>query len=123
MSSVQSAFSQVPAREKYFVVTSAVSNSAATVNAGSVLEYSMTVSEFAAATAPATPAAAGSLYRDLGKTVTVYDPATNLTVQKFVAAQLVSGPASEGVAATPVTVYLRVFAADTASKVGVARVG
>ena len=123
MSSIQSAFAQVGAREKFLVqVGSAVSGQAVTLKPGKSVEASMTATAFAAAVDAATPAA-GGLYRDMGKTITVYNPATNLVVERYVGAQLVSGSGSEGVATSPVLVYLRVWAALATNTVGVARTG
>jgi len=124
MSSVQSAFAQVGPREKYLVVTilaaSLATGQAVTVKPTFTVSSSMTATEWAAATTGATPVAA-ALYRDVGKTVTVYNPTTNLAVEKFVAAQLVSGAATEGISAAPI--YLRVWAADPLKLVAVSRTG
>ena len=113
MSSVQSAFAQVGPREKFLsVVRAPASGEAVTVKPTFTVSASMTATAFDAATTAATPAVAGSLYRDMGKTVNVYDPVTNLAVRRYVGAQLVAGAVSEGVAASPVLVYLLVWEAN-----------
>jgi hypothetical protein len=124
MSSVQSAFAQVGPREKYLVVTVAAAVGAGTTAAYTTtpLDSTATVAEFAAART-GSALTVGQLYRDLGKTLNVYNPTTNVQVEKYVLAQLVSGSGSEGVATTPVGVYLRVWAADPLAKVAVARTG
>ena len=127
MSSVQSAFAQVGPREKYLVqVGTPASGQAVTVNANQTVSSSMTAAEFGPGAGTATTAAtlaAGALYRDMGKTINVYNPVTNLAVERYVGTQLVAGAATEGFSSSAVLVYIRVWAADPAKTVGVARTG
>lgn len=104
MSSVQSAFSQVAPRGKFLVatkvaaaVTGATLGALMTLNSGAVVTSSMSTADFVAATSPGPAAAVGDLYRDIGKTVTVYDADRLLAVAKYQKVQIVSGEASEGV--------------------------
>jgi hypothetical protein len=125
MSSISASFAQVGTRDKYLLVTSpATGVSDATTGAYTTtpLDDSVTTTVFAAANT-ASALVATELYRDLGKTLTVYDPATNLATEKLVLAQLVSGASTEGVSSASVIKYIRVWGADAANKVYVARVG
>jgi hypothetical protein len=125
MSSISASFAQVGVREKYLLVTSAATAvSAATTGAytTTALDDLVTVTAFADANT-ASALVAAELYRDMGKTLTVYDPSTNLETEKLVLAQLMSGASTEGVSSASVVKYIRVWAADPANKVYVARVG
>jgi len=124
MSSILANFSQVGPREKYLLVTTAAAVGAGTTAAYTTtpLEASVMVSEFDAAKT-GSALLLTQLYRDLGKTLTVYDPATNLETEKFVLAQLMSGASTEGVSSASVIKYIRVWAADSAKHVVVARIG
>ena len=125
MSSVQSAFAQIGPREKYLIVTAAATAAGPSTTGAytsTPLGSSVTVTEFADANT-ASALVVGQLYRDLGKTLNVYDPTTNVQVEKLVLAQLMSGATTEGVSDASVIKYVRVWAADPANKVYVARTG
>lgn len=130
MSSVQSAFAQVGPREKYFVGTAVVATGTALVPTGNAaaggVDTSVSDADFVAPLVTAGATAVGALYRDLGRTVTVYGDASLLAVEKYQKVALVNGPDTEGNdadAAAAGDLYVRVWAADPAKKVGVARVG
>ena len=122
MSSVQSAFAQVGPREKYLVATGAVS--AVTVKDGEVVTSSMSEADFTAATTTAAPAVvSGNLLFDLGKTVTVYDPDTLLSVAKYQKVALVNGAGTQGNDAdVAADLYVRVWN-DAGDAPALARVG
>jgi len=123
MSSVLSSFAQVGARDKYIVtIGTPAAATGATVDSGFTVTASMSDADFAAATTNVQPAA-GLLYRDLGKTVTTYDPTTGLSTQKFVLAVRVLGANTEGANLSLTPVYLRVWAADAAATVSFVRTG
>jgi hypothetical protein len=122
MSSVQSAFAQVGPREKYLVATGAAS--AVTVDNGKVVTSSMTLTDFNDATTTASPAvASGDLFFDLGKTVTLYDPDTLLSVAKYQKVALVNGAGTQGNNADVTTdLYVRVWD-DAGTAPALARLG
>ena len=121
MSSVQSAFAQVGPREKYLVATAGTA-SAVTVDDGKVVESSMSVADFAAATTTSA-VASGDLFFDLGKTVTVYDPDTLLSVEKYQKVALVNGAGTQGNDADVTTDrYVRVWN-DAGTAPALARLG
>jgi hypothetical protein len=119
MSSVLASFEQVPSRGGMLLATA--STAIATVDAGFSVEYLMSEAEFTAATSAGTPVTSGNLLRDLGKVVTVYNAVTNLAVVRYAKVLVVNGPASEGVAASPVVGYVKVWSA-AGTGVTVARV-
>ena len=125
MSSVQSAFSQVAPREKFLVATGAAVNRV--VVSGETVTSSMSSTAWSGAngaTAAGAAITAGDLFRDMGKTVTVYDPDTLLAVEKYQKVFLVAGPGSEGVptGTLPADRYVRVWDA-AGSDPELARVG
>jgi hypothetical protein len=118
MSSVVASFKQVPARGGHLL---AVSDNDSIVFVDATVTYLMTTTAWAAAIEDGLPIDIGNLYRDMGKTVTVYNPVTNLAVERWAKVMLVNGPASEGVATSPVVGYVKVWTA-AGTGVDVARV-
>jgi hypothetical protein len=131
MSSVQASFAQNGARGRFFVGLNAngVTVVVPTGNAAAGgVNTSVNFTDFAAAlvgTAGAT--AAGRLYRDLGRTVTVHDDNSLLAVQIYQKVAVVDGPDTEGNNADAVAddggdLYVLVWSANPSEEVGVARV-
>ena len=133
MSSVQTAFSQIGPREKYFITTVAGAVKAPAVNvapgnsAAGGLDTLVSQTDFTAgSTANTTTLVAGLLLKDLGRSITVYDDTTLLKVAVYRKVAVVSGgPTSEGDATfdPAADIYALVWTTNTAVKVGVARVG
>ena len=129
MSSVQSAFSQVGARQR-FLVAFADDGVTALVPAGNAaaggVNTSVNATDFAAVNTAGTTTTVGVVYRDLGRTVTVHDDNSLLAVEVYQKVAVVAGAGTEGndVAAIAAgDLYVLVWAADAATKVGVARLG
>ena len=127
MSSVQTSFAQIGPREKYFIVTGAAvvgfeippGNSAAG-------GFDSLVSSTEFGTPTGSSLAAGTLLKDLGRSITVYDDTTLLKVATYQKVARVSGgPTSEGDATfgTGTDTYVLVWTTDETVTVGVARVG
>ena len=129
MSSVQTAFAQIGPREKYFIVTADTSANAVAVTPGNSaaggLDTLVSQSDFDAGSTDNNSLVQGSLLKDLGRSITVYDDTTLLKVAVYRKVAVVSGgPTSEGDATFGGDdIYVLVWSADSATTVGVARVG
>lgn len=153
MSSTLRKFSQIPVRTKYLLVVADVvepetdisngdlfgtggvpivrasGDSIRSVGVGGVAT-TVQITEYAAtvgATLDAYTTEAGTLYKDMGRTLTVYDDTLdgNLHVATYRECQIVLGSGSEGVPVLPLygaTYWVRVWAAD-GTGVAVARTG
>jgi hypothetical protein len=121
MSSVQSAFAQIPAREKFLLC---VNGATATLrNPGATKPESLvTTTAFAAATTGLEDQPTnGDLYADLGFSVMTYDATTNMHVARYVLAEKVANASAEG--RSGVFQYICVWSADASVKVGFVRTG
>ena len=131
MSSVLRSFSQIPVRAKYLLAmmagatpspSTAISEASAfTLVPGSFINMSSVATE--ADIVDLSPVVitdiSGGLFKDLGRQVTVYDPATHKHLAVFRQVQRVAGSGSEGVGLSglvPETylanIYMKVWAAD-----------
>ena len=92
------------------------------VTTGTALQYTSTIIG-AGSTAPRVVVAAGSLFRDMGKTLYVQQESSNVQIFKYV--QLVNGLQSEGVSTvtTNQSFYLPVWSANGASTAKLVRTG
>jgi hypothetical protein len=126
MSSVQSGFAQVPVNGGNLVAVAGAflftPTSAANAKA---IKAVMPRAAFLSATA-ATSNAAGTLFRDMGKSVVLTNATTGLVQDKFRLVTVLNDTDYEG--NSQVTGYVRVFAAtaaaaNTSNAVGVARIG
>ena len=100
MSSVQTAFAQIGPREKYFIVTSGAASAVDVPPGNSAaggLDSLVSATEFTAGSTPNATLATGTLLKDLGRSITVYDDTTLLKVAVYRKVAVVSGgPTSEG---------------------------
>ena len=116
MTSILRTFSQIPVREKYLLVTAApavISGDPSQVSA-----FTLTPGAFISVTSVATDAdidvpatgydstiadnlTNGALYKDLGRQITIYDPADHKHLAVFRQVQTVDGIGSEGVDVEP----------------------
>jgi hypothetical protein len=142
MTSVMSSFSQIPVRTKYFLGLSggessaslASQNAAFTLTPGAFLDVTSmaTDADISGAGLNFTPYVelSGNTFKDLGRQIVIYDPATAEHIAVFRQVQRINGSASEGVGVsfptTPETylanIYVKVWAAD-GSGVAVVRTG
>lgn len=125
MTSVLRNFSQIPVREKFLLaVTDGSANqiSAFEMSAGEYLSIT-SVTEFVDVSGADGyayyPITSGSLFKDMGRQITIYDPADHKHLSVYRQVQLVSGSASEGVNTdgnTPesynANIFVKVWSAD-----------
>ncbi len=101
--SIHRAASQVPVRAA-FLIAEGTTNVFSTTNAtGAVITTDLT------AASPSTYSA-GTMFRDMGKTVALVDSITGMVSKRYRLAQPVSGASTEGVG--PNAVYVQVYAAS-----------
>jgi len=119
MTSLISSPGQINARVMYLKSLGAATEYTAIATINSV----MTDTQWAAATTNAS-GDSNILYRDIGKRVTVVYPRTGVEKEKYAQVQIVNGSTTEGIPATYSTKkFVRIWSADGASVVSVARTG
>ena len=93
MSSLLNTYDQIGKRIQYFI--SVASTTIYTVNSGASVSSLMTTAEFTAATSSNTKTS-GTIYRDTGKIITIYD-SEGQHVVRYAKVQEVNGADTEGV--------------------------
>jgi len=122
MTSVNRSLSDINTRVRYFTALATTTHYRPI--SGFKFESIMTAAAFTGAVNSVTTTPAGTMYKDMGKSVTIVDFAgVHQSLYRLV--QLVNGITSEGVSgATNDQFYIRVWSSDlAASPVTVARVG
>jgi hypothetical protein len=124
MSSILRTYSQIPARAKHLIgITDGSIGPFSEISA-----FTLSPGEFINMTSVATEEdisgllgfvilgdISGNLYKDLGRQVTVYDPATHAHLAVFRQVQLVNGLDTEGVCAAVnrcATIYMKVWSSN-----------
>jgi hypothetical protein len=114
MSSVLRTFSQIPVRAKYLLVAASTGgNAVITGDASQVSAFTLAAGAFLTVTSVATVAdvsdgagyaivtdisgSNGILYKDLGRQITIYDPADHAHLAVFRQVQAIDGAETEGV--------------------------
>ena len=132
MSSAIRSHDQLDRRVQYYYVVATLNEASTATNGnvfavatGATVDSVMSSTALAAAigTGAASTYAVGTIFRDMGKQITVNDGLLDTAVWRRV--QVVNGGASEGVAASTVDLYILTWVAAPASNyvVGVARTG
>jgi hypothetical protein len=119
MTSVLRSHAQIPVRNRYFTVIDDISGYTATTTTGGVL---ITPTQFLNNYNATVNVASGALLKDLGRSITIYSPTTNLHTEVYRWVQRVNGANTEGVGGAYNTFYINTWSAD-GTGVGVARTG
>ena len=132
MSSVLRTFSQIPVRAKYLLVAASTGgNAVITGDASQVSAFTLAAGAFLTVTSVATVAdvsdgagyaivtdisgSNGALYKDLGRQITIYDPADHAHLAVFRQVQVIDGIETEGVCAAAdycAQTFVKVWGAD-----------